>query len=110
VREGALTALASVADSAQELFQTYYDAVMPLLFQILTQCNERPQRLLRAKVRQGVGWAVGASGAITDGKGRRRLTMPHEHDSLPLTLGELCAASTCRTPCGTCLAPGAFLA
>lgn len=34
-QEGALTALASVADCAQEAFGRYYDAVMPLLSTIL---------------------------------------------------------------------------
>ncbi|KAF6254101.1 armadillo-type protein [Scenedesmus sp. NREL 46B-D3] len=49
VQEGALTALASVADCAQEQFVRYYDAVMPLL-------------LLRAKALECVslvGMAVG---------------------------------------------------
>jgi hypothetical protein len=35
VQEGALTAMASVADCSQEYFEKYYDAVMPLLKEIM---------------------------------------------------------------------------
>ena len=35
VQEGALTAMASVADASQEQFVRYYDAVMPLLSQVM---------------------------------------------------------------------------
>ena len=37
VQEGALTALASVADCSQEEFVRYYDTVMPLLSTIISQ-------------------------------------------------------------------------
>ncbi|GFR44315.1 hypothetical protein Agub_g5527 [Astrephomene gubernaculifera] len=62
VQEGALTALASVADSSQELFNKYYDTVMPLLTQILTTANAKELRLMRAKALECislVGMAVG---------------------------------------------------
>lgn len=38
-QEGALTALASVADCSQEYFVKYYDAVMPQLKQIMVAAN-----------------------------------------------------------------------
>eukprot|EP00878_Enallax_costatus_P012560 GHUV01013118.1.p1 GENE.GHUV01013118.1~~GHUV01013118.1.p1 ORF type:complete len:1009 (+),score=321.88 GHUV01013118.1:364-3390(+) len=62
VQEGALTALASVADCSQEQFVRYYDAVMPLLSQILNNAQNKEHRLLRAKALECVslvGMAVG---------------------------------------------------
>ncbi|KAG2489783.1 hypothetical protein HYH03_011733 [Edaphochlamys debaryana] len=62
VQEGALTALASVADSSQDLFNKYYDTVMPLLMHILTSANAKEHRLMRAKALECislVGMAVG---------------------------------------------------
>uniref|UniRef100_A0A7S0VCH6 TOG domain-containing protein n=1 Tax=Polytomella parva TaxID=51329 RepID=A0A7S0VCH6_9CHLO len=62
VQEGALTALASVADSSQELFVRYYDTVMPLLSHILRNAGAKEVRLLRAKALECislVGMAVG---------------------------------------------------
>ncbi|KAF8055485.1 IPO5 [Scenedesmus sp. PABB004] len=62
VQEGALTALASVADCSQEQFVRYYDAVMPLLSTILTNASTKEHRLLRAKALECVslvGMAVG---------------------------------------------------
>jgi hypothetical protein len=41
VQEGALTALASVADASATLFIKYYDAVMPLLLSILGGANDK---------------------------------------------------------------------
>ncbi|OAY80132.1 Importin-5 [Ananas comosus] len=49
VQEGSLTALASVADSSQEHFQKYYDAVMPYLKAILFNATDKSNRMLRAK-------------------------------------------------------------
>ncbi|XP_010420796.1 PREDICTED: importin-5 [Camelina sativa] len=62
VQEGALTALASVADSSQEHFQKYYDAVMPYLKTILMNATDKSKRMLRAKSMECislVGMAVG---------------------------------------------------
>ncbi|KAF2288199.1 hypothetical protein GH714_004942 [Hevea brasiliensis] len=62
VQEGALTALASVADSSQDQFQKYYDAVMPYLKAILVNANDKSNRMLRAKAMECislVGMAVG---------------------------------------------------
>ncbi|XP_075493570.1 uncharacterized protein LOC142531354 [Primulina tabacum] len=62
VQEGSLTALASVADSSQEHFQKYYDAVMPYLKAILVNATEKSNRMLRAKTMECislVGMAVG---------------------------------------------------
>ncbi|CAO2831880.1 unnamed protein product [Amaranthus hypochondriacus] len=62
VQEGALTALASVADSSRELFKKYYDAVMPYLKAILINANDKSNRMLRAKSMECismVGMAVG---------------------------------------------------
>ncbi|XP_057781116.1 uncharacterized protein LOC130999574 [Salvia miltiorrhiza] len=62
VQEGALTALASVADSSQELFKKYYEAVMPYLKTILINATDKSNRMLRAKAMECislVGMAVG---------------------------------------------------
>ncbi|MEW5314066.1 MAG: hypothetical protein WDW38_005590 [Sanguina aurantia] len=62
VQEGALTAMASVADNAQSLFAKYYDTVMPLLYAILTSASDKEHRMLRAKALECislVGVAVG---------------------------------------------------
>lgn len=50
VQEGALTALASVADCSQEQFVRYYDAVMPLLSQILNNAQNKEHRLVNASL------------------------------------------------------------
>jgi hypothetical protein len=44
LQEGALTALASVADCSQEQFVRYYDVVMPLLSQILHNAQNKEHR------------------------------------------------------------------
>jgi hypothetical protein len=41
VQEGALTALASVADCSNQMFVKYYDSVMPLLLSILVGANDK---------------------------------------------------------------------
>nr|GLL31765.1 importin-5-like [Ipomoea trifida]GMD14898.1 importin-5-like [Ipomoea batatas]GMD18000.1 importin-5-like [Ipomoea batatas]GMD19387.1 importin-5-like [Ipomoea batatas]GMD20739.1 importin-5-like [Ipomoea batatas] len=71
VQEGALTALASVADSSQEHFQKYYDAVMPYLKTILVNANDKSNRMLRAKAMECislVGMAVGKEKFRDDAK------------------------------------------
>ncbi|CAM6081611.1 unnamed protein product [Calypogeia fissa] len=71
VQEGALTALASVADSAQALFQKYYDLVMPYLKTILVNANDKTNRMLRAKSMECislVGMAVGKDKFRDDAK------------------------------------------
>ncbi|KAI7729184.1 hypothetical protein M8C21_025858, partial [Ambrosia artemisiifolia] len=71
VQEGALTALASVADSSQEYFQKYYDAVMPYLKAILINVNDKANRMLRAKAMECislVGMAVGKEKFRNDAK------------------------------------------
>ncbi|PQQ18988.1 importin-5-like [Prunus yedoensis var. nudiflora] len=71
VQEGALTALASVADSSQEQFQKYYDAVMPYLKAILINANDKSNRMLRAKSMECislVGMAVGKDKFRDDAK------------------------------------------
>ncbi|XP_031248967.1 importin-5-like [Pistacia vera] len=71
VQEGALTALASVADSSQEQFQKYYDAVMPYLKAILVNANDKSNRMLRAKSMECislVGMAVGKDKFKDDAK------------------------------------------
>ncbi|KAJ0957796.1 putative TOG domain, importin beta family [Helianthus annuus] len=71
VQEGALTALASVADSSQEYFQKYYDAVMPYLKAILVNANDKANRMLRAKAMECislVGMAVGKEKFRNDAK------------------------------------------
>ena len=49
VQEQALTTIAMVADSAQDLFTKYYDALMPLVINILTADVPVEYRLLKAK-------------------------------------------------------------
>ncbi|KAK4780624.1 hypothetical protein SAY87_016730 [Trapa incisa] len=71
VQEGALTALASVADSSQEHFQKYYDAVMPYLKAILINATDKSKRMLRAKAMECislVGMAVGKEKFRNDAK------------------------------------------
>ncbi|KAL5976762.1 Importin-5 [Asimina triloba] len=71
VQEGALTALASVADSSQEHFQKYYDAVMPYLKVILVKATDKSNRMLRAKSMECislVGMAVGKEKFREDAK------------------------------------------
>ncbi|CAK9319735.1 unnamed protein product [Citrullus colocynthis] len=71
VQEGALTALASVADSSQEHFQKYYDAVMPYLKAILVNASDKSNRMLRAKSMECislVGMAVGKDKFKDDAK------------------------------------------
>ncbi|KAJ7955426.1 importin-5 [Quillaja saponaria] len=71
VQEGALTALASVADSSQEHFQKYYDAVMPYLKAILVNASDKSNRMLRAKSMECislVGMAVGKEKFRDDAK------------------------------------------
>ncbi|TVU02137.1 hypothetical protein EJB05_52404, partial [Eragrostis curvula] len=71
VQEGALTALASVADSSQEQFNKYYDAVMPYLKAILMNATDKSNRMLRAKSMECislVGMAVGKDKFREDAK------------------------------------------
>ncbi|PIA53962.1 hypothetical protein AQUCO_00900498v1 [Aquilegia coerulea] len=71
VQEGALTALASVADSSQEHFQKYYDSVMPYLKAILMNATDKSNRMLRAKSMECislVGMAVGKDKFRDDAK------------------------------------------
>ncbi|KAK4960383.1 importin subunit beta-3 [Elasticomyces elasticus] len=49
VQEQALSTIATVADSAESTFGKWYGSLMPLLFNVLQQPNEREVRLLRAK-------------------------------------------------------------
>jgi hypothetical protein len=50
-QEGALTALASVADCAKAAFVRYYDSVMPLLRTALTSKAEDKQQVLPSAIR-----------------------------------------------------------
>eukprot|EP00884_Botryococcus_braunii_P020479 jgi/Botrbrau1/7114/Bobra.0165s0131.1 len=62
VQEGALTAMASVADCAKASFIRYYDQVMPLLREILQRAVDKTHWLLRAKALECislVGMAIG---------------------------------------------------
>lgn len=49
VQEQALSTIATVADSAESTFGKWYGSLMPLLFNVLQQPNEKELRLLRAK-------------------------------------------------------------
>lgn len=72
VQEGALTALAAVADTAEEYFIKYYDSCMPLMTNILTHASGKEMQLLRAKALECVslvGLAVGKERFGNDAKG-----------------------------------------
>ncbi|QDZ25046.1 importin beta [Chloropicon primus] len=78
VREGALTSLASVADSSKEYFEKYYSVVMPILVNILQTANDKPLRLLRAKAIECislVGMAVGKDKFGPDSKAIMEMLM-----------------------------------
>ncbi|KAF4549784.1 Importin subunit beta-3-like protein [Elsinoe fawcettii] len=49
VQEQALSTIATVADSAEARFSKYYDTLMPLLFNVLREEQDKEYRLLRAK-------------------------------------------------------------
>ncbi|KAL1823075.1 hypothetical protein ACET3Z_009853 [Daucus carota] len=71
VQEGALTALASIADISQEHFQKYYDAVMPYLKAILMNATDKANRMLRARSMECIsliGMAVGKDKFRDDAK------------------------------------------
>ncbi|KAJ7976391.1 importin-5-like [Quillaja saponaria] len=85
VQEGSLTALASVADSSQEQFQKYYDAVMPYLKAILVNANVKTNRMLRAKSMECislVGMAVGKDKFRNDAKQVMEVLMSLQNSEL----------------------------
>ncbi|PPJ57756.1 hypothetical protein CBER1_00214 [Cercospora berteroae] len=49
VQEQALSTIATVADSAESTFGKWYPELMPALFSVLQEPNDREKRLLRAK-------------------------------------------------------------
>lgn len=49
VQEQALSTIATIADSANTAFSRYYDTLMPLLFNVLREEQDKEYRLLRAK-------------------------------------------------------------
>jgi len=49
VQEQALSTIATVADSAESTFGKWYPELMPALFSVLQEPNDRDKRLLRAK-------------------------------------------------------------
>lgn len=49
VQEQALSTIATVADSAESTFGKWYPELMPALFSVLQEPNEKEKRLLRAK-------------------------------------------------------------
>lgn len=62
VQEQAITAIASVADCAEELFKPYYAMTMPMLKQILALATGKADRMLRGKAMECIsliGIAVG---------------------------------------------------
>ena len=71
VQEQAVTAVASVADVAQEDFLLYYDAFMPGLRQLLTDLAGKEFRMLRGKAMECIsliGVAVGKEKFAADAK------------------------------------------
>lgn len=49
VQEQAVTTIATVADAAAKKFEKYFDAIMPLLFNVLQQADGKEFRTLRGK-------------------------------------------------------------
>lgn len=84
-QEGALTAMASVADCAQQSFVKYYDAVIPYLKSILTGATDKSHRLLRAKAMECislVGMAVGRERFRQDAKGVMEILVSLQNSAL----------------------------
>lgn len=72
VQEGALTAMASIADCSGDYFVKYYDTCVPLLRHILENANERSYQMMRAKALECislVGMAVGKERFASDAAG-----------------------------------------
>ncbi|CAM9494764.1 unnamed protein product [Ascophyllum nodosum] len=62
VREASVSLVAAMAEAGQGDFNRFYDALMPILTQVLSTCNDAEQRLLRGKTLECVslvGSAVG---------------------------------------------------
>ena len=71
VQESTLTALASIADTAQEAFVKYYDSVIPYLKMILREARDKTHRMLRAKAMECtslIGMAVGPERFMADAR------------------------------------------
>ncbi|XP_066591327.1 importin-5 [Prorops nasuta] len=69
VLEQVVTTIASVADTCEEQFLTYYDRLMPCLKYIIQNANQQEHKLLRGKTIECVsliGLAVGPDKFITD--------------------------------------------
>jgi hypothetical protein len=72
VQEGALTAMASIADASGDYFIKYYDNCVPLLREILEKANDRSYQMMRAKALECislVGMAVGKEKFAADAGG-----------------------------------------
>ncbi|XP_015121637.1 importin-5 [Diachasma alloeum] len=69
VLEQVVTTIASVADTCEEQFLTYYDRLMPCLKYIIQNANQQEHKMLRGKTIECVsliGLAVGPDKFITD--------------------------------------------
>ncbi|XP_015439811.1 PREDICTED: importin-5 [Dufourea novaeangliae] len=69
VLEQVVTTIASVADTCEEQFVTYYDRLMPCLKYIIQNANQQEHKLLRGKTIECVsliGLAVGSENFIAD--------------------------------------------
>ncbi len=104
VQEGALTAMASVADCSNQLFIKYYDTVMPLLLSILVGAND--------KVCEGAGRREGAAASQAHGGAPRlqrvgsRLAAQGTATALPqrwLACSHVLATCACPLPPCVCV-------
>ena len=71
VQEATLTALASIADTAQDAFVKFYDSVIPYLKTILRDAKDKTHRMLRAKAMECtslIGMAVGRDRFMPDAR------------------------------------------
>lgn len=64
LQEGALTAIASVADSSEEMFVKYYDAVMPLLSNILLNAQDKQVRAMGLRALANCLCVPGQAGGV----------------------------------------------
>ena len=78
-QEGALTAMASVADCAKAHFERYYDSVMPLLRHLLSSASARTHQLLRARRWSASAWWAWRWGGTASGQMPTRLCPSCRH-------------------------------
>jgi len=85
VQEQAITAIAAIADCAEDKFHKYYDSLMPFLKNILVNANGKEYRMLRGKTMECaslIGIAVGKERFFKDAKDIMDLMMKTQTSKL----------------------------